>query len=84
MNNCRGSLCEPTLDRGAIYDYRTVIDREVLSEEKDTVPQPLLTLVPKGATTISDTNTVVRESGEWRYFVGMHGNYFRPISNTAK
>jgi hypothetical protein len=40
-------------------------------EEEDTVPQAVLPLIPEGSTRISERVSVVRENGEWTYFVGI-------------
>jgi hypothetical protein len=35
------------------------------------MPQSLLPLIPDGATPINDLVSVVRENGEWTYFLGV-------------
>ena len=35
------------------------------------MPQPLLPLIPDGATQINHTVSVIREDGEWTYFFGV-------------
>ena len=40
-------------------------------EEGITMPQALLPLVPAGATAINDFFSVVREDGQWAYFLGV-------------
>jgi transposase len=40
-------------------------------EEEGTVPQALLPLIPDGATQVNTLVSIVRESGQWTYFVGV-------------
>jgi hypothetical protein len=39
-------------------------------QEEGTIPQALLTLIPDGATGVSDLVSVVRDNGQWIYFCG--------------
>ncbi len=40
--------------------------------EEGTIPQPILPLIPKGASRINDLVSVYRDSDQWTYFVGAH------------
>jgi hypothetical protein len=40
-------------------------------QEEGTIPQALLPLIPDGATSLSDSISVVRENGQWTYYCGI-------------